>query len=176
TTRVGHVVGLYLRSPISPQQPLDYTIEAIHDQGGLVIAVHPLALRVKGIGIEAITSVINHPSPDVYFDGFEVYNAGLDIYPPLRDKNAEALALYQELLIDYADKIGAAVGSSDSHFYPIGAGRTWYNGDLREALARRETIVTSGYTGGKFEGLNAAYREFGPKAFDRYWELKKRNL
>lgn len=171
----GHILALYITSDIPKKKSLEWTIEAIHDQGGLAIAVHPLTKEVKGIGKEGVASVVLSLNPNVYLDGFEVHNAGLEFHRRLQGKNEEALRWYQELVREFPEKIGAAVGSSDAHYYTLGGGRTWYNGDLRNALKNRQTFVTSGYSGGKFEGLNTAYSEFGNTVFDRYWELKERN-
>ncbi|MBO0689595.1 MAG: CehA/McbA family metallohydrolase [Candidatus Dormibacteraeota bacterium] len=41
TTRHGHVVGLFLEEPIPRWRPARETVERIHEQGGLAVAVHP---------------------------------------------------------------------------------------------------------------------------------------
>ncbi len=174
STSGGHVLGLYLKSDIPQGKDIDWTLEAIHDQDGLAIAVHPFAVLVKGIGETGIQLVINSKNPYVYFDGFEVYNAGLEFSPRFNGNNDQALAYYSANLSSYGDKLGGAVGSSDAHFYTLGGGRTWYNNDLRDALTKRETKVTVGYPNGRFEGLNTAHTVIGPRAFDRYTQLSKR--
>ncbi len=41
----GHIVGLYLTSTISPGRSAEWTIRAIHEQGGLAVAAHPMLPR-----------------------------------------------------------------------------------------------------------------------------------
>ena len=42
TTLGGHLLGLWLETPVRPFRSLRSTIAAIHDQGGLAIPAHPL--------------------------------------------------------------------------------------------------------------------------------------
>ena len=42
TTRGGHLLGLFLERPVPALRGLGWSIEAIHDQGGLAIPAHPL--------------------------------------------------------------------------------------------------------------------------------------
>ena len=42
TTRGGHLLGLFLERPIPALKGLRWSIEAVHDQGGIAIPAHPL--------------------------------------------------------------------------------------------------------------------------------------
>ena len=42
TTRGGHLLGLFLTSPIPPLKSLRDSIARVHDQGGLAVPAHPL--------------------------------------------------------------------------------------------------------------------------------------
>ncbi|MFN8628938.1 MAG: hypothetical protein U0838_01040 [Chloroflexota bacterium] len=41
TTRGGHLLGLFLEAAVPPWKSLAYSIEAVHDQGGIAIPTHP---------------------------------------------------------------------------------------------------------------------------------------
>jgi predicted metal-dependent phosphoesterase TrpH len=51
SSREGHIVGLFLHELIAPGMSANDTVRAIHDQGGLAIAVHPC--RSTGVGAVA---------------------------------------------------------------------------------------------------------------------------
>ena len=42
TTRGGHLLGLFLERPVPPWKSLQWSIEAVHDQGGIAVPAHPL--------------------------------------------------------------------------------------------------------------------------------------
>lgn len=50
STRDGHLIGLFLRSTIRPGMSARVTADAIHDQGGLVLAPHPF-VRLFGCSL-----------------------------------------------------------------------------------------------------------------------------
>ncbi len=56
TTSDGHVVGLFLKDRIRPLLTAEATVDEIHRQGGLAVAVHPFSVWLKlfkcgGVGI-----------------------------------------------------------------------------------------------------------------------------
>jgi hypothetical protein len=77
TTLQGHLLALFLEQPIKMLRPLEWTLQAIHDQGGVAIAPHPLSWLTRSLPEGAIRRVHDNPHPDVYFDGIEVINPSL---------------------------------------------------------------------------------------------------
>lgn len=152
TTNAGHIVALDLNNDIVSGKSPEWTIQQIHTQGGLAIAAHPLSRGTRSLTERTILRIVANPDPQVYFDGFEVFNAGLhtitDIanIPLIRriigaDK---ALLFYVAFLQEQpqlAWKLGAPIGCTDGHFNTVGRGLTGYQGDLRIAMQRRETTV-----------------------------------
>jgi predicted metal-dependent phosphoesterase TrpH len=68
TSRDGHIVGLFLHDVVRPAMSAQDTISAIHEQGGLAIAVHPFRLPGKE-GVAALAASLP-------FDAVEVVNGG----------------------------------------------------------------------------------------------------
>jgi predicted metal-dependent phosphoesterase TrpH len=68
TSREGHIVGLFLREAVRPAMSAQDTIKAIHEQGGLAIAVHPFRLAGKE-GVAGLAASLP-------FDAVEVLNGG----------------------------------------------------------------------------------------------------
>lgn len=119
STLEGHVLGLFLESPIPPRLSAAATVQAIHDQGGVAIAAHAFwgCSRQKGVGslIETLT-----------FDAVEVANGGL--LPDMRRANREAEATCARLGLP-------AVGGSDAHVKEaIGWCHTAFSGSTAPAL------------------------------------------
>lgn len=95
----GHIVGLFLHTRIPPGQTADWTIRAIHEQGGIAIAAHPLV--PTGVGNLANT---------LPFDAVETESASEKLYyaiTPGLDKAARVEF--------YASLTKPGVGSSDGH-------------------------------------------------------------
>jgi predicted metal-dependent phosphoesterase TrpH len=129
-----HVVGWFLDRPVRSGMALADTVDAIHDQGGLAIIPHPfmptyfascqpgmLARLIERHAVDGIE--IEHPSPTSaarrrMLAGF--YNAN-------------------------RERLGAAIGASDSHFgrHDLGQVVTEFEGgtadDFRSAVLERRT-------------------------------------
>lgn len=130
-----HVLGLDLTDEIRPWQSVPATIEAILEQGGFPILPHP---RSAERGRPSFAQILQLDMPVAV----EIYNASMIDLKRLRDRslpdaNKEALAFYQANL----EQLAGAIGGTDAHFRTIGRGLTAYRGDLREAIAKRETAV-----------------------------------
>jgi hypothetical protein len=131
-----HVLGLDLTDEIRPWQTIAQTVEAILKQGGFPILPHP---RAPGRGRPTFDQVLALEVPVAV----EIYNASmLDLSRIGRgrdrpDANHEARAFYEA----NKDRLAGAVGGTDAHFRTIGRGLTAYRGDLRSAIAARETTV-----------------------------------
>jgi predicted metal-dependent phosphoesterase TrpH len=132
SSRDGHIVALFLERRIRPGMSAAATVHAIHDQGGLAIAVHPFwrtdrtarTGRVHGVGWLAA---------ELDFDGIEVENATPGFY------------VFNQLAHRLNLGLGAAeLGSSDAHILDaVGRAYTEFSGKTPEAL---RTAIESGTT------------------------------
>ena len=134
SSRNGHIVGLFLEKRIRPGMSAAATVDAIHEQGGLAIAVHPFwrtrrrnpARTVHGVGWLAA---------ELDFDGIEVENATPGFY------------VFNQLAHRLNLGLGAAeLGSSDAHILDaVGRAYTEFRGKtpeaLREAIESGDTVA-----------------------------------
>ncbi len=130
TTRQGHFIGLFLEKRIKMYRSVEYTIEAIKEQGGICVAAHPLGTLVPSLNRRKIDELINR---GFIIDGIELYNPS--------PANAMARAAVRDLNQQWRF---AGIGSSDAHFWQhIGSGYTMFPGgsaaDLRTAIEGRLT-------------------------------------
>jgi predicted metal-dependent phosphoesterase TrpH len=140
TTIEGHLLVLGIDKPIRSLQPLDRTIAQVHEQGGIVIAPHPMSWLIRSIGRNGMLRIHRHSSDAVHFDGCETMNpsiAGRVVGTQVRDLNARVFQL-------------AETGGSDAHFLlTIGTATTIYPGktedDFRRALTEKTTIADGHY-------------------------------
>ncbi len=130
TTRSGHFIGLFLQKRIKMYKSVEYSIDAIKEQGGICVIPHPLGRLVPSLSRRRIDELL---ARDFVIDGIEIYNPS--------PANA---AMRQEVTTQNSQWGFAAIGSSDAHFWQhIGAGYTTFVGstaaDLRRALEQRTT-------------------------------------
>jgi len=131
SSRDGHILGLGISRPVPKGMSAMETVTAIHEQGGLALAPHPLAWvpglkNFSGVGKRFI---------DLPFDGIETRNSTvtecLNNWRTLWRNRRQAHPL-------------AEFGGSDAHFL-WAVGRTWteYPGQglaaLRQALTQKTT-------------------------------------
>ena len=128
STRQGHLLGLFVQKAPKPGRPVEESIEAIKEQGGLVIVPHPLGRLVPSLSRTKIDALLEKGYP---IDGIEIYNpspANASMRATVRSANAEWQL--------------AEIGGSDAHFWQhIGAAYTLFPGtapaDLRQAILAR---------------------------------------
>jgi hypothetical protein len=140
TTIEGHLLVLGIDKPVRSLQGLDKTIAQAHEQGGVVIAPHPMSWMIRSIGRNGLLRIHRHPHDEVYFDGFETLNpslAGRVVAKQAHALNARILRL-------------AETAGSDSHVLPtIGSAATVYPGtsaaDLLRALKEKTTTIDGHY-------------------------------
>lgn len=140
TTVEGHLLVLGIDKPVRSLQGLDKTIAQVHEQGGVVIAPHPMSWMIRSIGRNGLLRIHHNPHDEVYFDGFESLNpslAGRVVARQARALNARILRL-------------AETAGSDSHVLPtIGTAVTVYPGttadDLLRALKEKTTTIEGHY-------------------------------
>ena len=132
SSRDGHIVALYVERRIRPGMSAAATVHAIHEQGGLAVAVHPFwrtqrrtrSGRVHGVGWLAA---------ELPFDAIEVENATPGFY------------VFNQLARRLNMGLGAAeVGGSDAHILDaVGRAFTEFPGKTPKAL---RTAIESGAT------------------------------
>ncbi len=140
TTIEGHLLVLNIDKPIKSLMSLDKTIAQVHEQGGIVIAPHPMSWLIRSIGQNGLMRIHRNPHDEVYFDGFETLNpsiAGRVVADKVRDINARVLKLPE-------------TGGSDSHIKEtIGTATTIFPGstadDLLNAIKTGTTTVEGHY-------------------------------
>lgn len=133
-TEDGHMLALYIDSPIPRRLSTREAIRDIHRKGGLVIIPHPLLPGiVKSLKEQIIMSIIEDPDPEIYVDGFEVFNFGVK---PEVNQRAQAFFL------EHAQQLGAVTAGTDAHFHVFGGGVTAYEGGtLREGIEQKTTVA-----------------------------------
>jgi len=133
TTRGGHLLGLFLETAVPPWKGLAWSIEAVHDQGGIAIAAHPfvpLHLCAQGF---ALRRLLASDDPSVRPDTIETFN------PTALGKYGHGAA------VRFAAEHGLAMlGSSDAHVADaVGSAWTTFPGrtpdDIRAAILARTT-------------------------------------
>lgn len=133
STREGHLLALFLHTPIAPDQSIERSIEQVHEQGGLAIVAHPFN-RVFRHSVQR--SVMNRllRQPEVHPDGIETLNGSFAGIGSSQIAMSLAKSVYH----------WAETGGSDAHTpTAVGCARTIFPGasaqDLRAAIERRET-------------------------------------
>jgi predicted metal-dependent phosphoesterase TrpH len=128
TTRSGHLLGLFVRKAPRPMRPVQESIDAIKEQGGLVVVPHPLGRLVPSLSRSKIDGLL---AAGYAIDGIETYNPS----PANAARRTEVLAANKDWGL-------AEIGGSDAHFWQhIGAAHTAFPGstpdDLRRAVTER---------------------------------------
>ncbi len=140
TTIEGHLLALGLDKPVRSLQGLDKTIAQVHEQGGVVVAPHPMSWMIRSIGRHGLMRIHRNPHDEVYFDGCETLNpslAGRVVAGRVHELNDRVLLLSE-------------TAGSDSHVLPtIGTAATVYPGtsaeDFLRALAHKQTKAEGHY-------------------------------
>ncbi|MDZ4765274.1 MAG: PHP-associated domain-containing protein [Chloroflexota bacterium] len=134
TTADGHVLALWVTSPIPKGMSLSETTAAIHEQNGVAVLAHPLE---PTIAPHTFWRYLTQPEvlQQSGVDAVEVFNAGA--FTP----GCNRLARYA-----YHRSTLPQLGNSDSHMVAtIGSGYTRFKGctalDLRESIERGDTAA-----------------------------------
>lgn len=132
SSRDGHIVALFLERRVWPGLSAAATVDAIHDQGGLAIAVHPFWRTHKHARTKPVHGV-GWLAAELDFDAIEVENATPGFY--VVNQLAHRLNL----------GLGAAeLGSSDAHILDaVGRAFTEFPGKTPKEL---RTAIESGAT------------------------------
>ncbi|HZV51727.1 MAG TPA: PHP domain-containing protein [Candidatus Dormibacteraeota bacterium] len=134
-----HVVGWFLERPIRSGMSLADTVDAIHDQGGLAVIPHPFMPTYFASCQPGMLARLIERHP---IDAIEVLHTA-----PMSTGRRRLLAAFYEA---NRDRLGAAVGASDSHFgrHDLGGAVTEFDGvtaeDFRAAVLGRRTRPRTG--------------------------------
>lgn len=128
STRQGHLLGLFVKKAPKPMRPVQESIDAIKEQGGLVVVPHPFGRLVPSLSRRRIDSLLG---AGYEIDGMETYNPS----PANASQRGAVLEANREWGL-------AEIGSSDAHFWQhVAAGCTRFPGttsdDLRRAILAR---------------------------------------
>jgi predicted metal-dependent phosphoesterase TrpH len=159
TTRGGHLLALWIESPIRPLRSLRETIAEVHAQGGLAIPAHPLVpypLCAQGFMLRRLLADDERYRPD----GLETFNPTA-LGRPRHDK-----------AVAFAEEFGLAkVGNSDAHaLAAIGVGYSTFPGrtaaDVRAAILDRTTHHHGSFhaTGAQLGTFAEQLRKYGRDA------------
>lgn len=150
TTSEGHLLALFLTSPVRAGLSFVETAEAVRLRGGLPFAAHPACTLGNSIGARRLTAIARrHPG---LLAGLEAENGSL---PSLRD-NARAQDLRWDLGLP-------GIGNSDAHaLASIGVARTAFPGrtaaHLRQALEAGTVVpLPTHQPNGFFVGLGLRF-------------------
>jgi predicted metal-dependent phosphoesterase TrpH len=134
-----HVIGWFLSRPVRRGMPLEDTVAAIHDQGGLAIIPHPfMPVYFGSIQPGMLRRLLEHHP----VDGIEMmFTVPIGAW---RRKRLDAFYAANR------ERLGAAIGGSDCHFgaHDIGRVLTRFDGDFRTAVESRTTRPEQGSGGG----------------------------
>jgi predicted metal-dependent phosphoesterase TrpH len=141
SSRDGHIVALYLERRIRPGMSAAATVHAIHDQGGLAIAVHPF-WRTERVARSGRVHGVGWLAAELDFDGIEVENATPGFY------------VFNQLAHRLNLGLGSAeLGSSDAHILDaVGRAYTEFPGKTPEAL---RVAIESGNTAARRQRYRA---------------------
>ncbi len=150
SSRSGHIIGLFLESPIPSGLSVVETLSKINEQDGIAVIPHPFSNRgIFGpFGISRFGSTVG----EMAFHALEVYNS----MPFLVWANRVAARMF------VGGQGIAAVGGSDAHVLKgVGQGYTVFRGstaeDLRVSIDRLETRAETA-PGGLNVALRYAFR------------------
>jgi predicted metal-dependent phosphoesterase TrpH len=133
TTLEGHCLCLFVDQPIKMWRSLEWTIGKAHEQGGVVIAPHPMSMLTRSIGRWSFERIMQNPSSEIFFDAVETFNpsyAGRIAEPKVRRLNQERYHLPE-------------VGNSDAHHLEgVGSAYTVFEG--KTAADYRRAVAASG--------------------------------
>jgi predicted metal-dependent phosphoesterase TrpH len=135
STRQGHLLGLFVKKAPKAMRSVEESIEAIKEQGGLVIVPHPLGRLVPSLSRKKIDALLEK---GYTIDGIEIYNPS----PANASMRSTVRTANQQWRF-------AETGGSDAHFWQhIGAAYTLFPGNTPEDF-RRAVLERTARSGGQ---------------------------
>ena len=145
----GHIIALWVEEPLPSLRPVEEVLEAVHRQGGLAVAAHPLSWLTRSLGQKTLDRLVASSRNGVYLDAMETANQA----PGSRVGLRKAAALNRERYHL------AEVGGSDAHFLKaIGSAYTEFPGHSADDL--RRSILEQSCHG--MNGRHPSILEIGP--------------
>lgn len=127
TALEGHILGLYLEEPLPSLRPAEEILEAIHRQGGIAIAAHPMCWITRSLSRTDLNRLHYAAHEGVSLDAIEV--SGQPICRWLSRRRTERL---NQRIYHLPE-----IGGSDAHFLKaIGTTYTEFEGTSASALRR----------------------------------------
>ena len=145
-----HVLGWFLERPVGSGMALEDTVDAIHDQGGLAVIPHPF-MPTYFASCQPVMLARLLETRTV--EGVELLHTA-----PTTGGRRRALQAFYER---HKDRLGAAIGASDSHFgrHDLGQALTEFDGrtaaDFKRSVLARTTHPLTGRRGSVPLGLRA---------------------
>jgi predicted metal-dependent phosphoesterase TrpH len=153
TTRQGHLLALFVTQEFPMLKSLEWSMAAVHEAGGMLIAPHPLSWLTTSIREKALLTAHESKYP---FHGIETFNpsyAGQVSHKRVKELNSTILHLPE-------------FGGSDAHALSmIGKGFTMFPGRTIEDLLQAIKDSTT-QAGGTFMNL----RDHGEIAAPNLWK------
>lgn len=135
STRQGHLLGLFVKKAPKAMRSVEESIDAIKEQGGLVVVPHPLGRLVPSLSRKKIDALLEK---GYAIDGIEIYNPS--------PANASMRSIVRSANQQWRF---AETGGSDAHFWQhIGAAYTLFPGNSPEDL-RRAILERTARSGGQ---------------------------
>lgn len=128
----GHIVGLFLEKKVRPRMSGAATVDAIHEQGGIAVAVHPF-WRTQRQARGGTVHGVGWLAAELDFDAVEVENATPGFY------------VFNQFARRLNIGLGSAeLGSSDAHILDaVGRAYTEFPGKTPQALRKAITAGTT---------------------------------
>ena len=134
-----HVLAWFVETHVRGGMSLADTVEAIHDQGGLAVIPHPfMPIYFASCQPGMLARLIE----DRTVDGIELVHTA--------PSSKARTSLLQRFYAENSERLGAAIGASDSHFgkHDLGRAVTEFPGstaeDFRAAVVARRTVARTG--------------------------------
>ncbi|MGI8927045.1 MAG: CehA/McbA family metallohydrolase [Tepidiformaceae bacterium] len=135
TTLQGHLLCLFIETSPKSFRSVEATLEAVHAQGGLAVAPHPMSWLTRSLSERTIERIQARAEPGLTFDAIETANPS----PAGRLTRARTLVANEGWRLP-------VTGGSDAHHLPhVATGWTEFGGsgeaDLRRAIVAGTTTA-----------------------------------
>jgi predicted metal-dependent phosphoesterase TrpH len=161
TTLGGHLLALYIETPIRPYRSLRRTIAEVHEAGGLAIPAHPLVPYPLCAQGWVLRRLLDDPDDAVRPDAIETFNPTA-LGRPWHDR-----------VVRFADDQHLPhIGNSDAHaLEAVGVGWTTFPGRSAEEL-RAAILAGTTEHGGSFHDATGQVGVFGRQLRKRARDLR----
>ncbi len=149
TTIEGHLLALFVEEPLPNLCRVEVAVEAVHRQGGICVAAHPMNPLTRSLGAKELRRLANR-TDGAHLDAIETANCS----PGSRWRRKQAVALNDS-------ELGlATVGGSDAHFPEFSGGAyTRFDGTTGAEL---KAAILAGTTQAQ-DGPRPTYWQIGPR-------------